>query len=384
MKKDTNPNPPIKCYLPLRVCLPPPSLTKTSNNTIHKSKQSERTPTTFLFIKEHSIKKKSNESSHGNTKGKDDESTIFIANAPANGPIRTDIFLRAIFERYGDVSRVTVAQDPRKVSSSTSSGGESEGVELFRKAALEFSGMCNIGKHAEIGNIRGDGKFAHLVFSSGKERKKAMKAIGREIAEACDEGHLFSIQLEDSVLEKLMNESKQSLRDDQAVDTAGEEHDSVDEDNVQSYCANKDLSGIQAVIAESRRNAGRRMPRQQLLQLCNEAMSAFEEKEAEAERRAKMAAEEPDDEGFITVSRSSAPTFGATNDFEEEVVGAHRKKSKRNRKRKGGSGAVELTDFYRFQLKETRKKEVHDLRQRFEEDLAKVKKMKEEKAFRPF
>ena len=41
-------------------------------------------------------------------------STLFVANAIANGPIRTDLFLNAVFRRYPEVERVTVARDPRK------------------------------------------------------------------------------------------------------------------------------------------------------------------------------------------------------------------------------------------------------------------------------
>ena len=62
--------------------------------------------------------------------------------------------------------------------------------------------------------------------------------------------------------------------------------------------------------------------------------------------------------------------------------------SKRNRKRKSNnniiSGADELTDFYRYQMKHTRKVEVQELKKRFEEDLVRVRKMKEERAYRPF
>ena len=98
------------------------------------------------------------------------------------------------------------------------------------------------------------------------------------------------------------------------------------------------------------------MSRQQLMQLCNETMAAYEDQEAEAERRAKLAAEQPDEDGFITVTHGTTPSFGAANDFEEEKHGAHRRKAgKRSRKRKA-TGADELQDFYRFQMKETRKK----------------------------
>ena len=47
-------------------------------------------------------------------------------------------------------------------------------------------------------------------------------------------------------------------------------------------------------------------------------------------------------------------------------------------------GSAELKDFYRFQTKESRKRGILELRKRFEEDLVRVKKLKEEKAYRPF
>ena len=160
--------------------------------------------------------------------------------------------------------------------------------------------------------------------------------------------------------------------------------DEEDEESNDEEGETEQLTGIHAVAAQARQKAGRHISRQKLMQMCNDAMASFESEEAEAERKAKLAAEQPDEDGFITVTHKSTPSFGATNDLEEEQY--HRRKAgKRNRKRKGGaSGADELSDFYRFQLKESRKKEVHDLKKRFEEDLAKVKKLKEERAYRPF
>ena len=40
--------------------------------------------------------------------------------------------------------------------------------------------------------------------------------------------------------------------------------------------------------------------------------------EAEAEQRARLAAEQPSEDGFITVTHGSAPSFGAMNDLEAE------------------------------------------------------------------
>jgi len=233
----------------------------------------------------------------------------------------------------------------------------------------------DVGFASTRNSARGDGKFAHVVFDSGKEMKKALKMMKRKISEG---GDLYAIRLEDDRIEQLVMETQQQSEEKEDNDES--EDESREEDEKESV---KSLTGIRAVAAEARRKAGRHISRQKLLQMCNEDMASFETQEAETERRAKLAAEQPDEDGFITVTHGSTPSFGATNDFEEERH--HRRKAgKRNRKRKVVSGADEFSDFYRFQLKETRKKEVTDLKKRFEEDLAKVKKMKEERAYRPF
>ncbi len=292
--------------------------------------------------------------------------TLFIANAPANGPIRTDLFLRALFESYGAVSRVTVAQDPRRVGSSSSTG-EEEAVEIFRETALS---EVDANYATSFGRIRkGDGKFAHVVFASSKEMKKALKRLDREISAATDG---FVMRLDGELIDQLKAKTAQ-LAFDENNDGDGEDKEAL----------NHLLTGIHAIAAQSRQTAGRHISRQKLMQMCNDAMASFESEEEEAARRAKVASDQPDEDGFITVTQKSTPTFGAANGMEEELH--HRRKAgKRNRKRKGGSGADELSDFYRFQTKESRKKEAHDLKARFEEDLAKVKKMKEERAYRPF
>ncbi|KAL9182873.1 hypothetical protein ACHAXT_004152 [Thalassiosira profunda] len=350
MKSKASPScPAIKGYLPLRVALPP-------IDASHSFR-------TFLYVKEHAQKSPGGSGGGG--------ATLFVANAPARGPIRTDLFLRALFEQYGEVHRVTVAGDPRKVGSSP----EGDGVgEMFREAAARGLEGGDLFGNTTRG-ARGDGKFAHVVFASGKELKKALKAIKKEMAEA--EG-LFAMQLDEGRIEELEAETIQ-LRTADASPESDDEGGSRDVDEETA----EPLTGIHAVAAEARRKAGRHRSRQSLMDMCNRAMAAFEDEEAEAERKAKRAAAQPDADGFVTVSHKSTPSFGAANDLEEERH--HRRKAgKRNRKRKGGSGADEHTDFYRFQRKETRKREVQDLKQRFEEDLAKVRKMKEERAYRPF
>ena len=344
----------IKGYLPVRVALP-----RGAKNEGHAY-----TYTSFIYIKEH------NEKSHQGSSGSSGGATLFIANAPANGPIRTDLYLHALFESYGSIQRVIVTQDPRRVGTIPDGARGETTLETFREAAL----MMGIDEFGALERKKGDGKFAHVVFTSGKEMKNALKRLTKAISDAEDD--VFIMQLDDERIDQQIEETRQL--------DANENRSMDDDDDESQHNIESALSGIHAVAAQARRKACRHISRQKLMQICNDAMASFESEEEEAARRAKLAGEQPDEDGFITVVNKSTPSFGATNDLEEEYHHHRRKAGKRNRKRKAGSGAAELSDFYRFQMKETRKNEVQDLKKRFEEDLAKVRKMKEERAFRPF
>lgn len=156
----------------------------------------------------------------------------------------------------------------------------------------------------------------------------------------------------------------------------------------------------------------------QLLHECNQVISQFETaEEAQKSKRAAILSQ-PDEDGFVTVSYSNA--VGSKRDLDDSenanlmdmgngVDGGEsweeapqlqlnsqsqqlirRKMGGRSRKRKKDSdngvvsGASELQDFYRFQMRETRKKHMEELRQQFQDDLKEVQKMKKQKRYRPF
>jgi len=73
---------------------------------------------------------------------------------------------------------------------------------------------------------------------------------------------------------------------------------------------------------------------------------------------------EPDEEGFITVTRREKDDF----------VPAVEKKNK----------AVGLEDFYKFQKREKREQKMEELRRKFEEDKIKVERAKQGRKFKPF
>jgi ribosomal RNA-processing protein 7 len=75
---------------------------------------------------------------------------------------------------------------------------------------------------------------------------------------------------------------------------------------------------------------------------------------------------EPDEDGFITVTRKQR---------EDVVIPPEEKKKNR---------AVDLEDFYKFQRREKREKQMNELRRKFEEDKVKVERAKQARKFKPF
>ena len=73
---------------------------------------------------------------------------------------------------------------------------------------------------------------------------------------------------------------------------------------------------------------------------------------------------EPDEDGFITVTRR--------NRDDAAVV-----EKKQNR-------AVDLEDFYKFQKREKQAKKMEELKRKFEEDKIKMERAKEARKFKPF
>ncbi|KAK5628954.1 hypothetical protein RRF57_004669 [Xylaria bambusicola] len=103
--------------------------------------------------------------------------------------------------------------------------------------------------------------------------------------------------------------------------------------------------------------------------------TVFNRKEEEAQQLAKRLRNEPDEDGFVMVTRGgrSAP---ARRDEAEE---AKQKMLERQQKKKD-----ETQNFYRFQLREKRKAEQMELLKKFDEDRKKVMAMKEKRGkFRP-
>ena len=101
----------------------------------------------------------------------------------------------------------------------------------------------------------------------------------------------------------------------------------------------------------------------------------FNRKEQEAAELAKRLRNEPDEDGFVTVTRGGRNAPARRDEAEE----AKRKMLQKEEKKR-----TELGNIYRFQMRERKKAEQAELIKKFEEDRRKVSAMKEKRGkFRP-
>ncbi|KAK5661271.1 hypothetical protein OQA88_11165 [Cercophora sp. LCS_1] len=109
-------------------------------------------------------------------------------------------------------------------------------------------------------------------------------------------------------------------------------------------------------------------PDKDVLQAAVDAFSTlFAKKEQEAAEIAKRLRNEPDEDGFVTVTRGGRNAPASRNEAEE----ARRKMVEKQEKKR-----EEMSNFYRFQLREKKKEEQAELVKRFDEDRKKIEAMR--------
>eukprot|EP00560_Eucampia_antarctica_P003716 CAMPEP_0197842594 /NCGR_PEP_ID=MMETSP1437-20131217/46824_1 /TAXON_ID=49252 ORGANISM="Eucampia antarctica, Strain CCMP1452" /NCGR_SAMPLE_ID=MMETSP1437 /ASSEMBLY_ACC=CAM_ASM_001096 /LENGTH=355 /DNA_ID=CAMNT_0043452485 /DNA_START=35 /DNA_END=1102 /DNA_ORIENTATION=- len=352
----------IKGYLPLPIKIP-----STKENEFDAS---------FVFLKEHIVR-----ATDSSTGSKNAGKTLFVANAPFVSGVRTSTFLHAVFGKFGEVEKVVVVRNPRGGSDNNYISNDQKYVENPIEKLFQ-SEMSGVTLPIED-DFYDEGKFAHIIFSSSKEMKRTLKALkkqkdgvsfGRlEVQELADQSHQ-AWKKERSRISRKVNDNN----DGDASDDDDDEDFNEDEGKKEEK-----LSGIMALV---QRHRDQIIDRSVLSAACDSIMAKFEDAETEAEQKLRDSGNQPDEDGFVTVSYSASAAV-ETNDGLEKAQSfgvGRRKAGKRSRKRKEGMGKKELDDFYRFQTRESKKRNLSELKQQFQEDLERVKKMKEQKLYRPF
>lgn len=116
-------------------------------------------------------------------------------------------------------------------------------------------------------------------------------------------------------------------------------------------------------------------PRELLEQSVDAFFEVYNRKEKEAADLARRLRSEPDEDGFVTVTKGSRAAPARRDEAEE----ARRKMLEKEQKKKD-----EMGNFYRFQLRERKKAEQAELIKKFDEDRRKVQAMRQKRGkFRP-
>lgn len=376
----------IKGYLPIRISLPFSGKDDGDDAGACES--------TFIFVKQHISSSSVDKSSR----------TLFVTNTPVYPLIQTSILLQSIFERYADVEKIIVAPKPSK-SLEQSTGEENDApvnpaavedmtLKIFEKeirAAGFGADKSNILLILDEETWCDQGRYAHVIFKTCKDMKKVMKAFqgkGQKIKKkttSCEQTCPI-VKLSQLEIQELQDISHQRFRNyrEHMYATQHDPHGDETRNSGEDDDGNKKTG----ILALAQRHRDKIIARDTLKKLCDQIMEKYEEAEAEALRKQKEAMKQPDEDGFVTVSYST--NVGDAIQFEQNrklgTAGSGRRKRERTRSTKKNilKGSDELPDFYRFQLKESKKRSLEDLKTRFQEDLKRVKLMKEEKMFRPF
>ena len=109
-----------------------------------------------------------------------------------------------------------------------------------------------------------------------------------------------------------------------------------------------------------------------------EFMRSYDEEEHIAKLDRDKRAREPDNDGFVLVKTKNKKRRT------EEKRGTGAPRDRDGSKKKKNKETKELKHFYRFQMRDEKQKQLVDLRQRFQQDQAKIAAMKAARKFNPF
>lgn len=348
----------IKGYLPLRLKLP---------------SGPDGPEETFFYVKEHqspSTVDSTNSPADGGTKKRQRSrsDTLFVINAPVVPPVQTDRLLKSLFGRYGEVKRVTVVKSPPKKAAPDQQKPLTSFLE-DRFATPSF-----------LARVSSQGKFAHVVFTSNNEMKRALQSLHDIMTDRRNDDGLTGLSMDSLEIRTLTDDNDNEEEEEPLAGT--------DKDDIKLKTTKRLVHSAVFRVAERYRRSCRGLDRDKLMDECNAVMQEYEDAEEQDRRTREADANQPDEDGFVTVSYSSQ--VGSKRELEVDRRSTvatdqrQRRGHKRSRKKKDANGSSELTDFYRFQTKVNRKKSVQELRERFEQDLARVQRMKEERQYKPF
>ena len=289
-----------------------------------------------LYLKEHHTGNSSSSSSSSSSGGGKTK-TLFVGSVDLqHGMTHEDIagYLRELFSPLGAIEAVSV-----------SSFAEAEG-----KRAQATQGSSSSSGDGNVSS--GASRFAHVQFAKASSVKAVLQAVTNGLFSASSS--MTEITRRWGLGSALRVKSNRELRESFPL---------VDVDR-----------------ADMKRRV-------------DQAMAEFEEQEQLARLARERASRQPDADGFMPVQhrkkrkRQSESGGRKGGSGSTSAIGRNRGSSKKARvgdaEAAGGGGKV-LKNFYGFQHKEEKQNALLKLRQQFDQDRAKVAKLREQRKFKPF
>jgi len=363
----------MKGYLPVCFVVPPTELINTSTQT-------------FLYLKEHFSNSNHADDNDPNNDIEEVPSgrTLFVANVPFYDGTRSSLLLRHILEKYGEVEHVIVVPSPRNrhgtkkevvydmKDTATERNGDKDASpssssineQIFRERLTDTSIYVNdtIVRHHINPRFEYffEGKFAHVIFTSPKEMKRALRQLslcsennnqcdnmkrsrqndrGADASSSSDSdsdsdsdssdnekdrydnakkkvdyGNVHKISITSLELSELQEASLKMYNNyihcklSQMANQSAEETDNTTHFNYQNSndVNNIKNKSIHALLEEHKICTQLHNPsKSMLLETCNSIMSKYDQEEEETIRKQKEASSQPDADGFVTITHGA-------------------------------------------------------------------------------
>ncbi|KAI8812237.1 ribosomal RNA-processing protein 7-domain-containing protein [Cladochytrium replicatum] len=371
--------PPLEVELNPRLSMAPIPLFTTPSPSAQPTPVTQLTPaptkiipTHYMYFKQHTVKTSKKKNSN-ETEDEDpllpEGRTLFVVNIPVD---TTQMHLQRIFRRCGTIcrvvlhDRVTIGGDPLEQDESVQKGKAGRVVKAPE--------IVDRSSGHPVSNPGGSGCDASAGFRL------------RDLVRSGSNAHVVFVE-EDAVERALIMRKRRRVWSDRKINT----EDDAPEPNSDKVRKEESplLEGFELWISEY---IAARPPLSQLQTKVDSYIQSFEE--AEAKRRAEVLAirNVPDEDGFVTVVRRGRRN--TNRDGQGAVVKAARavglkrslmgedddEEAKKRKRRK----QQELVNFYRFQLRETKRNDLAELRRKFEEDKKRIAALRANRKFKPY
>ncbi|RIA90590.1 ribosomal RNA-processing protein 7-domain-containing protein [Glomus cerebriforme] len=316
-----------------------------SQNLIFDSNSSD----SFTFTSIHYCYFKSHES-RNNDSFLPPDNTLFISNLPVDS---TEAHIKNLFQECGPIDKIIFN-------------------EVIKDDEFLISIVNESGDNVDENNNSNGGLNENVSIQQGRKSKKKKKkkpkvqgGIEKRVIGNYKEGGLRKLLIPDSSAHIVFQTSeglKKALEMTQKKRTWA-----IKDTEIPSL-------GLSRWLQDYRLH---RPDQSKLQEEVDEYMCKFEEAELERHKALEAKLNQPDEDGFIMVTRVGRRS---TNTDGTITVTAAKPEEIKSLKPKN----KEFTDFYRFQKREAKRNKIIDLRKKFEEDKEKIAKLKAARRFKPY